>query len=423
MQKILIFLTSNFMNSRSLCQLKFALVFRKHRKGLVRRIRPVEETIPDESISADPIVYVPADEDTVYVQNTENIEERISEDVPAEIQDKNNAEVLPPRTAPSKYGVSLYNYSKAKPKHINDERNDTNESKFSNKDLDSRLHLHPRQQEYSRASYPMKYYHEAPQQHHYSVDSSHNNTRYHTGHYESFSPRYKKTKYFDDQPPPVSFYPPHSSSLRNSKTPMYSRNLDKFKTDTYVHHDKYRTMVGLPADNQKQPKSFNLKTKNTENGTGYNLEKGPVDKENYENSNKNNTNKNNLNSSSELPPQLVHVSETATSSISSKHEESENTSAFNKSPPALEKRESSFAEDDSIKVENEMSQEIVNGAGGAVKYNSNQFLDQDAEQSPSTSKFVYVTFLKFYNSMKKFKMFHFYKIYRYLFRVFPILEF
>lgn len=356
---------------------------------MVRRIRPVEEAIPDESITTDPIVYIPADEDTVYVQNAENVEEHINEDIP---EDENNTEVLSSRTAPSKYGVSLYNYSKPKPKHINDDRNDPNESKFSNKDLDQRLHLNPGQQEYNRVSYPMKYYHEAPQQqqHHYAPDSSHSNTGYHTGHYESFSPRYKKTKYFDEQPSPASFYPPHSSSLRNTKTPMYSRNLDKFKADTYVHHDKYRTMVGLPADNQKQPKSFNLKTKNKENGTGYNLEKGPVDKENYETSIKNNTNKNNLNFSSELPPQLVHVSETATSSTSSKQEESENTSTFDKSPPALEKRESSFAEDDSIKVENDMSQENVNGTVGAMKYDPNQIPDQEAEQSPSTSKFVYV---------------------------------
>ena len=325
----------------------------------------------------------------------ENVEERGNEDIPPEVQDKDRTEVISPRSAPYKYRVSLYNYSKAKSKHNKDDRDELNETKFSNKDIDLRLHLNPGQQEYARASYPTKYYHEAPQQHHYAAESSHSNNRYQPGHNESFSPRYKKTKYFEEQPP-LSFYPHHSTSLRNSKTPMYSRQSDKFKTDTYIHHDKYRTMASLPADNQKQQQPFNSKTKNKENDTGYNLEKGLVNNKNIEKLQKsvNNTNKINLNPFSEQPPQLVHVSETTTPT--NQQEDVENTSTFDKSPPALEKRESSFAEDDSIKVENdEESQDSVNGTG-PVKYNANQLPDQKAEQSPSGSKFVYVTSPKFY---------------------------
>ena len=358
----------------------FFKLIRKHRKGLVRRIRPADEEIPDETVSTDSIVYVPADENTVYVQ-AENVEERVPEDgPPLEIEDKDDTEKISPMSAPYKYGVSLYNYSKTKSKQNSHDRAEIEEPKYSTRDIDARLPLNQDEQDFARNDYAGRYYHESTRQ--YTPDSM-NSTRYHSGQYESFSPRYKKTKYYEDQPP-SSFYPQHSTSLRNSKTPMYNKQSNKFKTDTYIHREKYRTMASLPAEMQHL---VNVGTKSKENGTGYSLGKGMIDNEDY-NMLQKNTNKSNL--LSEQPPQLVHVLETATSMSTSVQEEGDSTSTFDKSPPALEKRESSFAEDDSIKVENDDSQDSVNGISQAT-YDTNQ----NAGPSPSGFKFVYADFFSF----------------------------
>ena len=348
--------------------------FRKHRKGMVRRIKPVEE----ESLAADAnanesIVYVPADEDTVYIQaeNVEETETNSTEENTSEIREKEETQekgdviVQPSRSSgSSKYGVSLYNYSKTKTKPAAPTRdNDSKSPKGQGaSNIDIGGSTKSPQGGFSRDQYHSKYYHDFPKQDRgFYPESGAHSGRYYVGNHEPYQ-KYRKSKY--EIPP--SFY---TSSHQSSKGPINSKATDRYKTDTYLPYDKYRTMANLPEE------SANTKKNTNENLMNKTLKKGSLIKTET-NSEGTKSSKSTVESVTNKPPQLVFVV--------SQNEDAENTSTFDKSPPALEKCESSYAEDDLLKVEDEESQDSVNGEENKDNPNSTQ---EDAEP-PTTIKLV-----------------------------------
>jgi len=358
---------------------------------MVRRIKPLEEP-PAETATHESIVYVPADDDTVYIQaeNVEETETRIAEENTAENREKEQKTlekddeiVLPNRSSGSfKYGVSLYNYSKTKTK-----------STVYAKDIDNRKSPKGQgasniytggssrspQSGFSRDQYNPKYYHEfAKQDRGFYPESGAHGGRYYGGNHEPYQ-KYRKSKYYDEAPP--TFYPPNSSSHRSSKGHINSRSADRHKTDAYLSYDKYRTMANLPGEEQdNQSESASSKKSTNENIMVKTFKKGTLVNTETNNEGTKSNNKNTIESKTNQPPQLVFVV--------SQSEGAENTSTFDKSPPALEKCESSYAEDDLLKVEDEESQDSVNGAE-ETKDDPNQTQEAvETPQSPTTNKFV-----------------------------------
>lgn len=343
---------------------------RKHRKGTVRRIKPTEDT---ETTSNEPMVYVPADEDTVYVQ-AENVEETDVSNTeegqgPNEGDKESEGSKKPSRNSGmNKYGVSLYNYSCSKMK-VNHTENGQSPTDPTSSALDlGKASRSPKglgsPQSYQRGQFSQNYYHDTPLKKERGFYPE-TGARY-LGDYGPYA-KYRKSKYYDE--PPTSFYPP--ALPHRSKGSSY--NTDRYKSDTYLPYDKYRTMANLPADENKTTKKKDQINDN--NSTANN---DAMESENM--------GKNTCVDDAATPnlPQLVHASQNKLPQEENSNSE-ERTPVYDKSPPALEKCESSFAEGDSLKTEGEESRDSVNdGVGDEGKMNE----DTQQPTDNADSKFV-----------------------------------
>ncbi|XP_066911364.1 uncharacterized protein [Clytia hemisphaerica] len=378
---------------------------RKHRKGMVRRIKPNDEVSPEELGKREMIVYVPADDDTVYVQQ-ENVEESENSPngepsdeplrIPVAEETVSLMEEQELSTRPSssyKYGVSLYNYSKTKLKS-KPETDKLLLAKTQNRNDGTARPTYSQHPHYPpRGQFPGSYYQDYPPKHEHGFygESTAYPPQGNSGHY---SPKYKKSKYYDE--PPTSFYPPHTiPPLRQSKTPMYNRTSDKYnKNGTYSSYDKYRTMANLPqgeGQQHQQTVGTNPNKSLNEKSNG-NDSKSPPN-ENIETNNEvkniNNEEPTTHQNTTNNPPQLVHILNKSQQQQQQPQQSqgggesiADNTSTFDKSPPALEKHEVSFAGDDLLKTEDDNTRDSLNDT------EENKDDNHDDVTSPAATKFL-----------------------------------